>query len=160
MNAIKHILVPTDFGQCANHALDAAVSLATRFNAKLTLAHVCEIPISAYAMYAQGLVFPAENLEGEAQKALDSATEELKKRYPNSDSVMRSGATVEELIAIRDEIGADLIVMGTHGRHGVSRMLLGSMAEEVIRMSGVPVLTIPSQELEDATHALDARKSA
>jgi nucleotide-binding universal stress UspA family protein len=149
VNAFKHILVPTDFGDCADHALDVAVALAKRLDAKITLLHVCELPVSGYAMYAQGLYFPMDALEAAAQKALDSAAALLRERYPASDAMLRSGTAVEQLMAARDELHADLIVMGTHGRRGVSRMLLGSVAEKTVRMSKVPVLTVPAKDLEE-----------
>jgi nucleotide-binding universal stress UspA family protein len=149
VEAFKHILVPTDFGDCADHALDVAVKLAKQLGARLTLIHVCELPVSAYAMYAQGLYFPMDSLEAAAAKALESATARLRERYPLADSLLRSGTAVEQLLAARDEIHADLIVMGTHGRRGVSRMLLGSVAEKTVRLSKVPVLTVPANELHE-----------
>lgn len=146
VDTFKHILVPTDFGDCADHALDVGVALAQQLGAKLTLLHVCELPVSAYAMYAQGLYFPMDSLEAAAAKALESATARLKARYPNSDSALRSGTAVDQVLATREELGADLIIMGTHGRRGVSRMLLGSVAEKTVRLAPVPVLTVPSKE--------------
>jgi nucleotide-binding universal stress UspA family protein len=146
VETFKHILVPTDFGDCADHALDVAVALAKSLNAKLTLLHVCELPVSAYAMYAQGLYFPMDSLEAAAAKALESATVRLKERHPGAESALRSGTAVDQLLATQAEIGADLIVMGTHGRRGVSRMLLGSVAEKTVRLATVPVLTVPSKE--------------
>lgn len=145
-DAFTHIMVPTDFGDCADHALDVAVTLAKRLDARLTLFHVCELPVSAYAMYAQGLYFPMESIEAAAAKALDSASARLKERYPRAEALMRSGTAVEQLMITIDEVGVDLIVMGTHGRRGVSRMLLGSIAEKTVRLSKVPVLTVPSAE--------------
>lgn len=146
MDAFKHILVPTDFGDPADHALDVAVALAKRLDAKLTMLHVCEQPVSAYAMYAQGLYFPMDSLEAAAATALEAATVRLQERYPGADSQLRTGTALEQLLSTCDEIGADLIVMGTHGRRGVSRMLLGSVAEKTVRLSKVPVLTVPSKD--------------
>ncbi len=146
MDGFKHIVVPTDFGDCADHALDVAIALARRLDAKLTLLHVCELPVSAYAMYAQGLYFPMDSLEAAASKALAAATVRLKARYAGADSVLKSGTATDQLLVTCEEIGADLVVMGTHGRRGVSRMLLGSVAEKTVRLSKVPVLTVPSNE--------------
>jgi nucleotide-binding universal stress UspA family protein len=142
--AFRHILVPTDFGDCANQALEIAIDLAKKLDAKLTLLHVCELPVSAYAMYAQGLYFPMDDLEKAAKKALDEAAAQLKKRMPTADAVLRSGTAVEQLLATCAEQQADLIIMGTHGRRGISRMLLGSVAEKTVRMATVPVLTVPT----------------
>ncbi len=151
MDGFKHIVVATDFGDCADHALDVAIALARRLDAKLTLLHVCELPVSAYAMYAQGLYFPMDSLEAAAAKALDAATVRLTERYAGADSVLKSGAAVDQVLAAADEVAADLIVMGTHGRRGVSRVLLGSVAEKTVRLSKVPVLTVPAKAHQ--THA-------
>jgi len=146
VDCFKHILVPTDFGDCAERALDVAVELAQKLDTKLTLLHVCELPVSSYAIYAQGLYFPMDSLEAAAAKALDLATTRLKARYPKAESALRTGTALDQVLAVRDELGADLIIMGTHGRRGVSRLLLGSVAEKAVRMAPVPVLTVPSRE--------------
>jgi nucleotide-binding universal stress UspA family protein len=146
----RHILVPTDFGECAEQALEIAIGLATKLDAKLTLLHVCELPVSAYAMYAQGLYFPMDELEAAAKKALDEASAKLKARIPNAESVLASGTAVEQILNARKDNDVDLIVMGTHGRRGISRVLLGSVAEKTVRLSPVPVLTVPAHPAETA----------
>jgi nucleotide-binding universal stress UspA family protein len=140
----RHILVPTDFGECAEQALEVAIGLATKLDAKLTLIHVCELPVSAYAMYAQGLYFPMDELEAAAKKALEEASVKLRTRMPSADTVLASGTAVEQILSARKDKDADLIVMGTHGRRGLSRVLLGSVAEKTVRLSPVPVLTVPA----------------
>jgi nucleotide-binding universal stress UspA family protein len=146
----RHILVPSDFGECAEQALEIAIALATKLDAKLTLLHVCELPVSAYAMYAQGLYFPMDELEQAAKKALDEAAKRLRERMPNADAVLASGTAVEQILGTLKEKGADLVVMGTHGRRGISRVLLGSVAEKTVRLSPVPVLTVPAHPHERA----------
>jgi nucleotide-binding universal stress UspA family protein len=149
----RHILVPTDFGECAEQALEIAIGLATKLDAKLTLLHVCELPVSAYAMYAQGLYFPMDELEAAAKKALEEATAKLLTRMPNAESILASGTAVEQILSARKERNADLIVMGTHGRRGLSRVLLGSVAEKTVRLCPVPVLTVPAHQEPAAVSA-------
>jgi nucleotide-binding universal stress UspA family protein len=142
MQSFRHILVPTDFSECADHALETAVALATLLGTKLTLVHVFEPPVSSYAAYAPGLYFPTEELEVAAKTALDKAAARLRERMPNADAILEAGAPVRQILSTAKDTGADLIVMGTHGRRGISHVLLGSIAERTVRFSPVPVLTV------------------
>ena len=143
MESIKHILVPTDFGESAERATDYALALAGKFDAKLTLMHVYSTPTYTYA---EGFLWPVEELARGAQVALGTVVETLKQRNAGIDSALVMGAPWEQILLVAKQRGVDLIVMGTHGRRGLSRMLLGSVAERVVRMSPVPVLAIPSAE--------------
>ena len=138
----KHILVATDFGEPAQRALDLAVELARTFDARLTLVHSWEAPSYSYggALYLPvDLITPIEQA---ARKHLEGALTELQQRVPNAKSVLRAGAAWQEVLAAASEVQADLIVLGTHGRRGLNRALLGSVAEKVVRMAEVPVLTV------------------
>lgn len=140
--AFKHILVATDFSACSAHALDAAVELATQLKAQLTLVHAWEIPALGYGAT---LYFPGDVLtpiEQAAQSQLNAATKALRERFPAANSVLRAGVAWDEIILAAASVDADLIVLGTHGRRGVSRALLGSVAERVVRLSSVAVLTV------------------
>jgi nucleotide-binding universal stress UspA family protein len=137
----KHILVATDFSECSERAVDLALELAQKFEAQLTLLHSWDAPAYAYSggLYVQvDIVTPIEEA---AVAQLDKATLELKRRMPNVKSVIRSGAPWEEILSAASELHADLIVLGSHGRRGLNRALLGSVAEKVVRMATVPVLT-------------------
>jgi nucleotide-binding universal stress UspA family protein len=138
----KHILVATDFSDCSQHALDLGIELAQRFDAQLTLVHTWEIPSLGYgaAMYISGDVFAP--IEQAALAQLDKVTKEVQERLPRAKSVLRAGVAWGEIVAAAGSSGADLIVLGTHGRRGVSRALLGSVAERVVRLSPVAVLTV------------------
>jgi nucleotide-binding universal stress UspA family protein len=96
--------------------------------------------------YSYGGVYLAPELgtalEQAAKQRLDRALESVVKRVPGADSVLANGAAAFEILAAAERLKADLIVMGTHGRHGLSRMLLGSVADKVVRASTVPVLTV------------------
>ncbi|MES1177864.1 MAG: universal stress protein [Myxococcales bacterium] len=138
----KHILAATDFSDCSARALDLAIELAGQLDAQLTLVHTWEIPSLGYgaAMYFPGDVLtPIENA---ARAQLEEVTNAVKKRVPRANSVLRVGAAWDEIIAAAASVHADLIVLGTHGRRGVSRALLGSVAERVVRLSPVAVLTV------------------
>jgi nucleotide-binding universal stress UspA family protein len=137
----KHLVVPIDFGEASERALGTAIDLAQRFGAELTLVHVYEIPAYAYA----GLTFATADLlapiEDAALAALDAKLREVKAKLPGAKAVLRRGPPALEILATIEEIRPDLVVMGTHGRQGISRALLGSVAEKVVRLSPSPVLT-------------------
>ena len=139
MFAIRHILVPTDFSETCELALAAAVELARTFRAHLTLLHVWSVPNMGYA---EGLNWPLGAMEKAAQVALEEEQARTRTMHVETDSVLQIGAAWEQIIEVTNARGIDLVVMGTHGRRGVARVLLGSVAERVVRLSPVPVLTI------------------
>lgn len=144
----KHILVPTDFGEPAQHALELAITLAQKFDADLTLLHAVSIPLPVYPV-TTGLSFPIDQWNEAGRKALGAAMVELKKRHPRSEGVLTTSAPAQAIVDVAKNRGADLVVMGTHGRHGLSRLFLGSVAAKTVRMSSIPVLTVPEKaELE------------
>jgi nucleotide-binding universal stress UspA family protein len=143
----KHILVPTDFGEHAAHALDVAIALATKLDATLTLLHVHYLPPPAYEF---DITWPIEELEVRAQQALDAALATAKQRYPKCDRVFERGYPSDRIVETAKKRDADLIVIGTHGRRGIPRMLLGSVAEKVVRTAPMPVLTV-SADKSDGT---------
>ena len=137
----KHIAVATDFSECSQHALDLALEIAGKFESRLTLVHCWEPPGYSYGgvLYiAADLVTPIEQA---ATAELERATAQLVLRMPGATSMLRSGLAWEEVLAAATAVQADLLVLGTHGRRGLSRALLGSVAEKVVRMATIPVLT-------------------
>jgi nucleotide-binding universal stress UspA family protein len=141
--SIKSILVPIDFSETSQRALDYAIDLATTFGATVTLVHAFEIPI--YGFPDGILVAPADaaaRLAQAAQAGLTAALEARSDRGVKLDAVLRDGRPWDEINAVAEERNIDLIVVGTHGRHGLARALLGSVAEKVIRTALRPVLLI------------------
>jgi nucleotide-binding universal stress UspA family protein len=139
----KHILVPVDFGESSQEALDLGIEFARMFSAALTLVHACEIP--AYAYDGASFVAAAQLLapiEAAARRKLQSTLEAVQSRVPSAKAVLRAGIPATEILAAIDEVHPDLLVVGTHGRHGLGRVLLGSVAEKLVRLSPVPVLTV------------------
>ena len=147
MKGFHNILVPTDFSESAALAEEFAISLATKFDATITLLHIHTPPV-IYTDAMTGFVWPYEELAKQAETALQGAVGDLKKRYPKSEGRLCAGTPWEQIIDSVRELGADLIVMGTHGRRGLPRALLGSVAEKIVRMSPVPVLTVSAPRAE------------
>ena len=138
---ITHILVPTDFAAASACALELAVEMARVFDAKVTLLHVWDLPIYPYMDFMLNSAVITE-VEDAASKGLARALEDLQKTMPGAYSKLKTGLPWQGILTATEELGADLVIMGTHGRHGLSRLTLGSVAEKVVRLSKVPVLTV------------------
>lgn len=149
--AFRTILVPYDFSPHARAALRAAVDLGQRLGAELHLLHVVQSPHHAYGYGAYGAsaVPPPIDMvavrEGAMQslRAVADGVEQLPKR-PEPHVV--EGAIAEMICGAANELGADLIVMGTHGRTGLAHVFLGSVAERTLRRAHCPVLTVQAQD--------------
>ena len=142
----RNILVPIDFDDVSNQALDEAVSLAHKLGANVTVIHVYGLPIYNYP---DGSYIPsvevADSIKKGAREQLDAFI--AKKPVISGvalSSLLREGRTAQEICKAATDIGADLIVMGTHGRGLFGRTILGSVAEAVLRQAPVPVMTIHS----------------
>lgn len=142
--SMNTILCPVDFSPSSDYALHYAVDLARMFEARLTLLHVVEVPfLPSYAMAGvPDLSLPLEQIEEGARKGLARLVEDCRARYGKVETEMRTGTAFMEIITYAREIDADMIVMGTHGRTGLSHLLIGSVAEKVVRKAPCPVLTI------------------
>ncbi len=140
MQPFAKIVVAVDFEAASQRAVDVAVAMSRASGASVTLLHVYALPI---APYAEGLVWPAADFEAAAKRALEREIARVAGPGTHVEGAVRCGGAADQIIEVVKELGADLVVMGTHGRKGVSRMLLGSVAERVVRTSPVPVLTIP-----------------
>ena len=139
----KTILVPTDLGEGADAALEYACDLARPFGARIHL--VSAITIPALGVPELGVAMTGSVVDGMMADTLQGL-EALVARYTPCGEMMKpilkSGDPVDIINETAREVGADLIVMTTHGRTGVARWLLGSVAEQVVRSATVPVLTI------------------
>jgi nucleotide-binding universal stress UspA family protein len=143
MNAIRHILVALDFNPISEHALEYAVELGERLDARITVLHVYSLAVLRaldveYLPSADAASHKAE----EAQKHLDAALSKFAGRKVEIHGALRVGEATEEICAQASELGADMIVVGTHGRGVLGRALLGSVAQSVLHTASVPVLTV------------------
>ena len=143
MLAIKKVLVPIDFTETSDKALDFAIDLAFKLDASVAVMHSYEIPVMGFPDGALvATVDVATRIADAARKGLDAAIQARASRGVQLTAILRDGVAWEEIRAVAEETHADLIVIGTHGRRGIARALLGSVAENVIRTVKTPVLTI------------------
>jgi nucleotide-binding universal stress UspA family protein len=142
MSRFRHILVPVDFEPSSKRALEVAIDLALKFDAKLTLFHAWETPTYAYAKFYVSGDPLWSLLEEAAKKQLAETLAEVRNRVPRADSFLVCGPGGYAILDAIAREKVDLVVMGTHGRQGLGRVFLGSVAEKVVRGSSVPVLTV------------------
>jgi nucleotide-binding universal stress UspA family protein len=147
MIEIRHILCPTDFSDFSRRALDHAAAIAKWYDSTVTLLHVS--PIMPVAAYAPGSGMPAwVALTVEDREAILASM----KRFGETETggriplelAIAEGHAATEILARADALPADLLVLGTHGRSGFERLLLGSVTEKVLRKATCPVLSVPS----------------
>ncbi len=152
MQLPKRILVATDFSEASQTALDYAVDLAKQLGANVTVLHAYELPIYGFpdGAFIASAEMAATIMSG-AQAGVAALCEKRKGRGVELTQVVRQGIAWEEVHRVADEVGADLIVIGTHGRKGISRALLGSVAEKIIRTATRPVLTV-HEKIEPSLH--------
>ncbi len=146
MNAPKKILVPTDFSEPSDAALDYAVSLAQKLGASIHVVHSFELPV--VGLPSGVLTISAEmasRIIDAAQTALAQLSEKYEQRGVKLETLIEQADPREGVLSAAKKIGADLIVMGTHGRRGLARALIGSVTEAVVRTSPVPVLTVHAE---------------
>ena len=159
MATIRTILVPTDLSDLSRASILHAVELAKTFGAKLQLVNVVEENLYADYSFAGGLSNPPayfEKLIEERLKKLKEFSGEIPGDIPK-DYNLRRGTAASEIIAEAQAVGADLIVIASHGRTGFSHLFLGSVAERVVRESTCPVLTVKSiKTVKSAKQELDS----
>jgi universal stress protein A len=134
---IHHLLAPTDFSAPASQAVTAAFELAQTFGAKLSLLHVIEVPA-----YAIEVALPLEALERDARRELALLLPEAEAAHVDVTRLVNIGVPYQNIVETATAEQVELIVMATHGRTGLSHLVLGSVAERVVRMAPCPVLTI------------------
>lgn len=144
MNAVRKILVATDFSEVSEQAVAYARDLAQRLGAELLILHVYEVPMLAFPI--EGVAISpatwAADLSSHWQRKLDDAAARHRGEGVSVTTLLRTGIAHEEIHRVADVEGVDLVVVGTHGRTGAQRVLLGSIAERVIRTAIRPVLSV------------------
>jgi nucleotide-binding universal stress UspA family protein len=137
------IVCPTDFSEAAAMAEHEAARLATALGAEIVLLHVAsEAPLWRESVYTTSLLGVFEGQRKWAEDALAQRAAELAVKNIAARSVVKVGAAWSEILRLATAEHADMIVMGTQGRTGLERFLLGSVAERVIRQAPCPVLTV------------------
>ncbi len=142
MTIATHILVPTDFSDMSSKALDYALDLAAKVGASVHVVHVC--PLLYYALSAELPDDPAfeRKLKEQLQKKLEALQQDVASKGRQITTALIDGNPGQAILEAATGTGADLIVIATHGRTGMQHLMLGSVAERVVRTSKVPVLTV------------------
>lgn len=147
MPAIHRILCPVDFSESSERAADYAVALARQLGAGVHFLHAWQMPVYAFP---DGAVILGPDvvaqITSELQKSLDALVERHRQPELAVEGHLAQGLPDREIVRAAEELGCELIVMGTHGRTGLPHLFLGSVAERVVRTSPIPVLTVPGKK--------------
>lgn len=139
----QHLLVPIDLSASAEQALDYAIGLARTLSARLTVLHVIQpVPMAGVDM---GVTLPETYLrevEADIQHSMEAALARVTAAGLTGERVVLYGVPVQEIVETAKARQVDLIVMGTHGRTGLMHVLLGSVAERVVRLAPCSVLVV------------------
>lgn len=148
---VKKILFPTDFSECSQGALACASALASESGAQLFIVHVDELP----AAYIEGLGsgYAGHGYVPEPENARDEIREQLSRVLPtvpnvNCEHRYVRGNPADQILKFAERENVDLIILGTHGRTAALRLLMGSVAEAVVRRSKCPVLTVKQPSVQ------------
>ena len=145
MLTIHKILHPTDYSDLSGPAFEMACSLARDFGAELVICHVSPPPIAAVA---NGMLVDIPTGEAEQMTARLEKVKPDDPRLPVTHQLLR-GDPAAEIARFATDAGIDLIVIGTHGRGGLSRLLMGSVAEHVLRKAPCPVVTVKAHPMAE-----------
>ena len=151
---IRSILLPTDFSECANYALSYAASFARQAGASILCVHVIEpvVPTVGYTGMAEPLPIAdiSDQLEDSAERELPKIAECEECEGLEVEEVIAHGDAASEIVRVARERSVDLIVISSHGRTGLGRLLFGSTTESVVRHAPCPVLVVkPPQERDE-----------
>jgi nucleotide-binding universal stress UspA family protein len=139
---VKQILVATDFSEASDEALNQAIELGKQAGASMEIVHVRELGSGGFPF---GPLYPADTSGVIAYSDLELARRRDRVVSAGLQCHYRclEGSAANEIVHRAGETDADLIVIGTHGRHGLAHAMLGSVAERVVQHAGCPVLTVP-----------------
>jgi universal stress protein A len=143
----KKILVPTDFSESSEKALKEAIDVAAKYHSKIYVLHVID---KAVQQCAADYCIPAEVMEQFEKESVNSSQKKMKEEVANLagskaveiDFDIKKGVPFDEILKEQDERGIDLIIMATHGRTGLSKFMLGSVADKVLKKATAPVLLV------------------
>jgi nucleotide-binding universal stress UspA family protein len=151
MLTLKTVLVPTDFSEASESALRYGKAMAEAFGASLHVVHVMEDLLAhawAAEVYVSSMPQLRDEIEKESRQRLGALLTDDERKKLRAEAALLAGNPFLEIIRYAKTHGVDLIVMGTHGRGPIAHMLLGSVAEKVVRKSPCPVLTVREAQHE------------
>jgi nucleotide-binding universal stress UspA family protein len=142
MIGIKKILCPIDYSESSLEALKYAIHFALRDSGKLYLMHVIDIrSLEQYAPFQAAIKPESEMITQMREELWAKVPEEVRKKV-EMEAIVTVGIPLVEILLAAKEKGVDMIVMGTHGRTGLAHVIMGSVAENVVRRAPCPVLTV------------------
>jgi nucleotide-binding universal stress UspA family protein len=150
----KRFLIPHDFSPYADRALTYAIDLGKALHAHLTLLHIIQsLPLAVGIGDASAALADTylQDLESEANRRLNEAYRRVQQAGLQGDAMVLHGVPFQTIIEVAADKHTDLIVMGTHGRTGLTHIFLGSVAEKVVRLASCPVLVVRDQAVTQAT---------
>lgn len=149
MKEFKNILVPTDYSELSLVALEYALAFSKMFGSRIYLLHTLDT-IPVLALHTVDLTTETVIYETEKNARNDLHLFTISKigNIPNVVEIVRKGIAQEEIVKFAKEEAIDLIIMATHGRSGISHVLMGSVAEKVVQHSPVPVLTVKPEKMQ------------
>ena len=149
MTEIRKLLVATDFSPSARHAVRAAIEMARRHEAVVHVAHAFDTPIPIFTPYDIALP-PAviEQARTSAEESLRKTRDEVQAAGLEVESHLTEGPAASGITRLAEELGVDLIVIGTRGHTGLKHVMLGSVAERTIRLAPCSVLAVKSDDTD------------
>lgn len=148
---MKKLLLATDFSKGALVAEEHAITLAKALEGEIVVLHAWNLPILPFQ---EGAINASPDqiasIAASAQKELDGCVARIAARFPRVTGMLRVDEAWQAIIESAKQIGADMIIVGTHGRRGLPRLLLGSVAERVVRTAPCPVLTVHANDPAEA----------
>ena len=158
MKLYQTILMATDFSPTSADALEEALRMARELGCELKILHVYELPAPLALPYATASLYEGLDREARsgAERKLARLIDSAKNRGVAATPLLRQGFPDVEIVGAAERERADLIILGTHGRRGASRLLLGSVAARVVATAACPVLTVRPAAAEAFTKAAGA----
>jgi nucleotide-binding universal stress UspA family protein len=136
----REILVPTDGSEAAEAVVDHAVDIAATYGARLHALYV--VDTSLHSSLEVGIERVVEALRAEGREAVERVADQARMTGVDVETHVVTGRPQRTILEVAADVDADLIVIGTHGRQGIRRYLLGSVTERIVRTADVPVLTV------------------
>lgn len=150
----KRIVVPIDGSACAEKAFDVAVRLAKSEGAKLAICSVVDpITVASVSPMGASADLLIADMEQEAQREVDGAVDKARRAGLDASGTVLNGVAYNEILGYAKRRNADAIVMGTHGRGGLQRLFLGSVAESVLREAPCPVIVVRDEAKSSSSKA-------
>lgn len=140
MEKVQNIIVSVDFYQHTQKLVDFSIDLANRLDGKITFIHVLEKVLPYYDYSPESYKAFDDKLIAHAENKMEVLVDKVKGTLPETEGIVLRGEVVDSIVTYAKDKKADLIIMGTHGSKGIEKILLGNVAERVLKRAPCPVL--------------------